>query len=244
MLRRKRQDTITEAGAKLAARIHYLYETSYSGDKEYQELIGYYESELMESRRPDDGSAVIAKSIRQDCVQVTRFRKSKGMTYDSRFLYSEARRTADVNALYESLQLHPRIRDASESLFKDGHLAEAIFSAYKALANYVKEKSGLRELDGTDLMAAAFNENNPVIRLNELRTETDRTEQYGFKFLYIGAYQGVRDPKAHDEIVQDDPYKTLEYLSFASLLAKRVDEGTIVPRIVKSVVVEKGVATN
>jgi len=46
-------------------------------------------------------------------------------------------------------------------------------------------------------------------------------------FLFMGAVVGIRNPKAHDEIVQNDPYKTLEYLGFASLLMKRIDEGEI-----------------
>jgi len=39
---------------------------------------------------------------------------------------------------------------------------------------------------------------------------------------------GIRNPKAHDNIIQTDPYKTLEYLSFASLLAKKVEESELV----------------
>ena len=221
------QSRIAETTERIKAKASSLYEASYSSDKDYQELIGSYESELMESGEPNDGRGQLAKRIRQDCVQVTRFRKSKNMTYDPRFLYSQAKNLKDITALYESLQFHPKIRDASERLFKDDHYSEAIFAAYKAVNNFVKEQSGLYDLDGQELMARAFKEDQPIIRLNQLRTETDKTEQYGFKFLYMGAFMGVRDPKAHDDIIQEDPYKTLEYLGFASLLAKRVDEATI-----------------
>jgi len=33
-----------------------------------------------------------------------------------------------------------------------------------------------------------------------------------------------KNPKSHDLIEQRDPFRTLEYLAFASLLAKRVKE--------------------
>ena len=35
---------------------------------------------------------------------------------------------------------------------------------------------------------------------------------------------GIRNPKAHENIQQSDPYKTLEYLAIASLLMKKIDE--------------------
>jgi hypothetical protein len=52
-------------------------------------------------------------------------------------------------------------------------------------------------------------------------------EQEGFMHLYMGAVIGIRNPKAHGMVEQRDPYKTLKYLSFASLLAKRVDEAKL-----------------
>jgi hypothetical protein len=39
----------------------------------------------------------------------------------------------------------------------------------------------------------------------------------------MGAMVGIRNPKAHDMVQQKDPYKTLEFLAFASLLIKKID---------------------
>jgi uncharacterized protein (TIGR02391 family) len=140
----------------------------------------------------------------------------------------------DPNMVFDLLQLHPVIKDASEELFKDKHYAQAIFEAYKALINYVKEKSGKKTLNGQDLMGKVFDvkydkktlkvEKKPILQLNELCTREDMDEQRGFMYLFIGSVMGIRNPKAHGVIKQKDPFKTLEYLSFASLLAKRVDE--------------------
>lgn len=130
--------------------------------------------------------------------------------------------------LLDITKLHPRIVEVSKSLFETGHYSQAIFEAFKAVNNFVKEKSGLtpaeiRRMTDKQLMAKVFDESNPIIKLNELQTDTEISEQEGFKFLFMGATAGIRNPKAHDSVVQRDPYKTLEYLAFASLLMKRID---------------------
>jgi len=127
-----------------------------------------------------------------------------------------------ANHLFDKMQFHPKILEASESLFKTKHYAQAILEAFKAVNNFVKQKTGLA-LDGKDLMAQVFNKEDPIIKLNELRTQSERDEQEGFRFLFMGAMVGIRNPKAHDIVVQEDPYKTLEYLGFASLLLKKID---------------------
>lgn len=128
--------------------------------------------------------------------------------------------------LFDKMQFHPKVVEASKSLFETGHYAQAIFEAFKAVNNFVKEKTG-KSLDGKTLMSEVFSERNPVIKLSELRTQSERDEQEGFKFLFMGAMVGIRNPKAHDNVVQTDPYRTLEYLGFASLLMKRTEEGKV-----------------
>ena len=71
-------------------------------------------------------------------------------------------------------------------------------------------------------------QNAPIIKLNDLLTTSDRDEQEGFKFLFKGAMIGIRNPKAHDNVVQTDPYRTLEYLGLASLLMRKIEEGKLV----------------
>jgi len=132
--------------------------------------------------------------------------------------------------LFDRMQFHPRVIAASKSLFETGHYAQAIFEAFKAVNNFVKERADIFSLDGKKLMGEVFNEKGPIIKLNQGRMQSDRDEQEGFKFLFMGAMVGIRNPKAHDDVVQTDPYRTLEYLGFASLLMKRIEEGEITPR--------------
>ncbi len=129
--------------------------------------------------------------------------------------------------LFDKMQFHPRVIEVSESLFKTRNYASAILEAFKAVDNYVKEKTTL-SLNGQALMSKVFDENAPIIKLNDLLTQSDRDEQEGFKFLFKGATIGIRNPKAHDNVVQTDPYRTLEYLGLASLLMRRIEEGKLV----------------
>jgi len=132
--------------------------------------------------------------------------------------------------LFDKFQFHPKVIEASRSLFKTKHYSQAIFEAFKAVNNFVKEKTGL-ELDGKALMTMVFKKENPIIKLNELRNQTEKDEQEGFMFLFMGAMVGIRNPKAHDNVIQADPYRTLEYLALASLLMKRAEEGELIKTI-------------
>lgn len=123
--------------------------------------------------------------------------------------------------LFDKMQLHPKVIKASRALFENEHYAQAIFEAFKAVENFVQDKSDL-SLYGTNLMEKVFNEENPIIKVPEAG-HYYKAVQRGFKNLFIGASQGIRNPKAHKEIIQKDPYITLQYLGFFSFLLKRID---------------------
>jgi len=145
--------------------------------------------------------------------------------------------TDRLTSIFNALELHPIIKKASKKLFRDGHYPQAILEAYKALINHVKEKSGKKTLPQRDLMGYTFDvlyeteplkvTKEPVLKLNALKSLEEIDEQKGFMYLFLGAVIGVRNPKAHAIVEQKDPFKTLEYLSLASLLAKRVDEARL-----------------
>lgn len=139
--------------------------------------------------------------------------------------------------LFDAMKFHPKVVEASRSCFVAGNYREAILNAFIRLIDYIKERTGL-DLDGDDLMNKVFSFNYdkdlrkitkyPIIRINELKNSNDRNEQQGFMFLCKGAAGGIRNPKAHKLITQSNPLHTLEYLAFASLLIRRVEEGKVV----------------
>ncbi|MCF6271571.1 MAG: TIGR02391 family protein [Rhodobacteraceae bacterium] len=126
---------------------------------------------------------------------------------------------------YEGLELHPYIEKAAGQLFKDGHYANAIENAVKALNNIVRLNSGIEDRDGSNLMETVFNPKNPVLAFNNLNDQSNRDEQKGFMMLFSGAVSGLRNPRAH-KIIEDDPEKALEFIAFISLLSKLSDSAT------------------
>jgi uncharacterized protein (TIGR02391 family) len=123
------------------------------------------------------------------------------------------------------LDLHPEIDRAVSSLFRSGHYANAIEDGCKALDALVKMRSGRYDLSGTELMNTVFSVKNPILRFNDGETESDKSEQQGMMHLYAGVMLAFRNPRAH-EIIEDDPEKALEVLSFISFLAKVLDKAT------------------
>ncbi len=134
--------------------------------------------------------------------------------------------------LFDALLLHPKVIEVSEPLFKTGNYPQAILEAFKAVNNHVKDKTGLT-LDGTNLMDSVFNENRPILKINELLTPSHKDEQKGFKYIFMGGQIGIRNLNAHEYVKLEDPGIALEYLCMASLLMKRVDESKLVKLNIK-----------
>lgn len=122
-----------------------------------------------------------------------------------------------------ALNLHPRIADVATGLFEDGYHWEAVFAAAKALVNYVKERSGQHQLDGTGLMRTVFSRNSPLLAFNDLADQTDLDEQEGMMHLFEGAVLGIRNPGGHS-FPEGPAQRAAEYLSLLSLLAYRTQE--------------------
>jgi uncharacterized protein (TIGR02391 family) len=122
---------------------------------------------------------------------------------------------------YSNLDLHPEIARAASELYRDGHYANAIEDAVKALNDLVRMRSG-QGLDGTALMQKVFSPNTPILRFNPLADQSDKDEQLGFMMMFSGAVAGLRNPRAH-KLIQDDPERALELIAFVSLLARLLD---------------------
>ena len=64
--------------------------------------------------------------------------------------------TAKTLRAYEGLELHPAIERAAGGLFHDGHYANAVEDAVKALNALVRLNSGVDDKDGSSLMEHIF----------------------------------------------------------------------------------------
>jgi len=125
---------------------------------------------------------------------------------------------------FENYDFHPEIKKVSQTLFEKKEYASAVLEAFKCVINKVKDISNLRDGKSDDgLMGKVFSPENPIIKLNDLSSVSDKDEQRGFMNIFKGIV-GLRNLKAHENIVLEDPFKAIEYLSLASLLCRVLDE--------------------
>jgi uncharacterized protein (TIGR02391 family) len=122
---------------------------------------------------------------------------------------------------FDERNIHPEIATVAKKLFDDGHFSQATFEAFKFIDNKIKALSGIQD-SGFNLMMAAFTEKNPKIQLTDLVSTSDKDEQLGFRHMFAGSMSGIRNPRAHDNLV--DPIDLcLDHLSLASVLMRRLD---------------------
>jgi uncharacterized protein (TIGR02391 family) len=137
-------------------------------------------------------------------------------------------KTGDV--LMRAYSWHPAITEVSGALFSDGHYRDAVRSAIIEIIDQVKKKSGKpmrggQELDGDALMNSAFGRDSkePIIKWNSLDTRAEKDFQQGMMYPFKGLV-ALRNEKGHLNVEQKDREKAFEYLSFASLLMRELDE--------------------
>ena len=65
----------------------------------------------------------------------------------------------------------------------------------------------------------------PMLRINDLKTETDRGEQRGFANLLVGLFGTIRNPLAHNPKVewQMTEQDAIDLLTTASLVHRKLD---------------------
>lgn len=122
--------------------------------------------------------------------------------------------------------MHPTILQVSKSRFCSGWYADAVEAAYKEVNAQVKKlyvSYNKEELDGAKLMLNAFKKDNPIIRLTDLQSQSDKDVQDGYMHMFAGAMLGIRNPKAHanENISKED---ALRKLAFASMLMFKLDD--------------------
>ncbi len=122
--------------------------------------------------------------------------------------------------------LHPAIVTSSHSQFKNGHYRDAVLNSIIAVFDLIRKRTNL-DKDGAALVEEALSLTHPKLIISELDSESGQNEQKGFIQILKGAYQAIRDPKAHSLSSDLDKSKASQYLIFASLLARRIDEAII-----------------
>jgi uncharacterized protein (TIGR02391 family) len=95
--------------------------------------------------------------------------------------------------------------------------------------NFVKERSGLHDLDGAALVRTVFSKQKPILAFNDLSDQTDQDQQEGLMHLFEGAVLGIRNPGGHS-FPEGTEQRAIEYISLLSLLAYLVQEARRRPK--------------
>lgn len=131
----------------------------------------------------------------------------------------------DLLAEYDRRIVDPDLRTATRSRFVSGHLADAVEAGVKALNECVRAKSG-SVLDGDSLMTSVFSERSPKLRVNRLRSDSDRSEQRGHMMMCQAVVAAWRNPRAHSSQFEDLPTKALLMLEHVQLLMEMTKAAT------------------
>ena len=103
----------------------------------------------------------------------------------------------------------------------------AVLEATKSLAAKIREKTGLTN-DGAELVDEAFGigkKEYPILAINSLQTDTEKSEHTGVMNLMKGVFGAFRNPTAHEarirwEMSEQD---ALDALTLLSMLHRRLD---------------------
>jgi uncharacterized protein (TIGR02391 family) len=138
---------------------------------------------------------------------------------------SEAEKRANrLKQKLEERNVHDDILKFCRSELLVDNYFHAVFEATKSVADKIRKKTGLHN-DGHQLIDAAFSLKEPLLRINPLISDTDRSEHTGFANLLKGFFGMFRNTTAHApkikwEINEQD---ALDIMSLASLMHRRLD---------------------
>ena len=124
---------------------------------------------------------------------------------------------------FDARNIHGDFPGEARRLFDNAHFALATLEAFKFVDEEMQRIAKSSDF-GTSLMMRALGGNPASVRLNPGMTTSEKNEQEGFKFLFAGAMQGIRGPRAHTSGVSDDPDTCLDHLSLASMLLRKLDD--------------------
>lgn len=174
-------------------------------------------SEAFEEQRADLNAVLILAGLQLGADGKLR------RTEPAKTLDEAERRVRTIESKFKGRRIHSEvIKYCRADLMRDDYF-DAVFEASKGLAQRIREMSGVH-LDGAALVDAVFAIDRPVLALNSLQTETERSEHKGFAALLKGCFGAIRNPLAHEpKILWDGEDDAADYFSLISLLHRRLD---------------------
>ncbi|MDO4426017.1 MAG: TIGR02391 family protein [Planctomycetia bacterium] len=113
-----------------------------------------------------------------------------------------------IKDFFEIYHIHPKLQNAERLILKS-EFESAAREAFVVVESVLREKSGL-DLHGFDLATKTLKyevdkqtgeiTKQPLIAINDLKTETEKNEQDGIRYMLMGFFQGVRNLYQHNHI--------------------------------------------
>jgi len=140
-----------------------------------------------------------------------------------RTLHEAERRLQTLQAKFQGRSMHSEVLKYCRTELLQDNYFHAVFEATKGLAQRIRDLSGI-QADGTTLVDRTFSIEHPVLAINSLQTETERSEHKGFAALLKGCFAAIRNPLAHEpKILWEGEDDAADYLSLISLLHRKLD---------------------
>lgn len=111
--------------------------------------------------------------------------------------------------MYFSFQheITEKLWEAISKNYEVENYSGAILDSIYLLSKTIREKTDI-ELDGIPLIGKVFGGINPILKINNFRTESEINEQKGIENILRGLFQAIRNPRAHEKI--EDNKKTCD----------------------------------
>jgi uncharacterized protein (TIGR02391 family) len=132
-------------------------------------------------------------------------------------------RAQTIRDKFKGRSIHPEVFKYCRPELLQENFFHAVFEASKGLAQRIRDMSGV-QADGAALVDQVLSIEKPVLAINSLQTETERSEHKGFAALLKGCFGAVRNPLAHEpKILWEGEDDAADYLSLISLLHRKLD---------------------
>lgn len=138
----------------------------------------------------------------------------------------EAERKANrLKSLLCDRNVHSDVLTFCKSELLEENYFHAVFETTKSVADKIRDLSGVT-CDGNELIDSVFSINNPILIINNLTTETEKSEHKGFANLLRGFFGMFRNTTAHVPKIkwEMDENDALDIMTLASLFHRRLDK--------------------
>ena len=136
---------------------------------------------------------------------------------------------AQQRASHFKYKLETRLVHAEIYKYCDAELLQenyfhAVFEAVKSIADRLRAMTGLYA-DGNPLAETVFSTQNPLIKINQLKDDSERSEHLGLLNLIKGVFGLIRNPTAHRPKITFpiSEAEALDIMVVISMIHKKLD---------------------